>query len=80
LLHWIARKFQEHRARNYLLAFPEDEPTVQAILVALRLNPDVGARDAAQMMAGRKLSDDEWEKVGPRWERAWIAIAAPNQH
>jgi hypothetical protein len=71
---YLARKFRHRRAQKYLSAHPEDEPAVQTIVATLDLLAPRSAREVAEMMAARPLSDDEWQKIGSRWERAWDAI------
>jgi hypothetical protein len=63
------------RAIQYLGKHPEDEPAVKAILIGIEAFEISCAREAAEITAGRPLSDEEWHKYGPRWERAWNFIA-----
>jgi hypothetical protein len=74
VLGYFTRKFRHRRAQKYLAAHPDDEPAVQTIVAALDLLAPKSAREVAEMTAARQLSDAEWQKFGPRWERAWNAI------
>ena len=74
---WFERKSREKRARNYLKAYPDDEPAVEMILFNLDtfgLKIVKSARQVAETASGRKMSNAEWASFGPRWERAWAAI------
>ena len=71
---WFARRKLERRAGAYLKAHPEDEPVVEFILRVEGLLTVNSARELAQLAMDRKLSEDEWARWGPRWERAWTAI------
>jgi hypothetical protein len=46
---------------------------VQAVLAALDLKAKT-AKEAAEMLFGRELSDVEWQKMSARWERVWNSI------
>ena len=70
---FLTKAISQSRALRYAKAFPDDLPAVQAILAALEFGAK-SARDAAEMLAGRELSDAEWLAVSPRWERAWLGI------
>jgi hypothetical protein len=72
---WWAKKARERRATKYLSVFPDDAPAVQAVLATLHLFPSSQARHAAEILRGREISDEEWHRIGNRWERAWAAIA-----
>jgi len=71
---YFTKMLRRRRARRYLAAHPEDQVAVQTIVASLELSILKFAREVVEMMAGRTLSDDEWRKVAPRWERAWNAI------
>ena len=70
---FIDRAIRKRRALRYLKAFPEDITVVEAILAALELKAK-SPRDAAEMMAGRELTDAEWLPMSLRWERPWHGI------
>lgn len=76
MLDWFVKKGRERRAKEYLILHPQDEPAVRGILVTLTLTPHATARDAAETVSGRPLSDDEWKRFGIRWEQAWSAIVS----
>jgi hypothetical protein len=70
---FLTKAIRQRRALRYAKAFPDEITAVQAILAALELGAK-SARDAAEMLAGRELSDAEWLTVSPRWERAWLGV------
>jgi hypothetical protein len=70
----IARRFRHRRAARYLAKYPKDEPAVQVIVATLDDLAPKSARDVAEMMAARSLTDMEWQKIAPRWKRVWNAI------
>lgn len=70
---FVQRFTRKRRALRYAKAFPGDLPAVQAVLLALELNAK-NAREAAEILAGRALTDREWSAVSPRWERTWQAV------
>ncbi len=74
MFEWFRRKMRKRRALRYLLLHPEDEVAVCSILFTLALSPKATARDAAETVAGRPLSDAEWSQFGAKWERPWAAI------
>ena len=76
MLNWFRAKRRERRALNYLRMHPEDEPLVLAFLTRCNLKPNLTAREAAQSLIGRPLSDVQWSQSRWRWERIWTAIAA----
>ena len=71
---WFSKKARLRRAKAYLRKFPEDEPAAFAILSFVDLFAVQTAREAAEMLAGTQMTDDEWGKVAPRWEKTWAAI------
>jgi hypothetical protein len=73
MLEFITRAIRRRRASRYAKAFPDDIAAVQAVLAALELKAG-NARDAAEMLAGRPLSDAEWQPISARWERVWHGI------
>jgi hypothetical protein len=50
----------------------------QAIASARARKPDCSVREAAEMTAGRHLSEEEWDRKGPIWMRNWMAPPAPH--
>ena len=77
MFDWIAGIGRKRRATTYLAAHPEDEPAVTAILLSIEAGFNYqSAREVAEMLKGKELSDSEWSKYGPRWERAWNDIVA----
>ena len=78
MLKWFRAKRRERRALNYLRMHPEDEPLVMALLTSSNLKPNLTAREAAQALIGKPLSDVQWSHYQSRWrwERIWTAIAA----
>jgi hypothetical protein len=70
----FAKAMRKRRAERYLQDFPEDHAAVGPILFALDRFEPQSARDVAEMRAGHPISDAQWEKVSPRWNRAWKAI------
>jgi len=72
---WFLRRQRRKRAATYLGHFPDDMPAVQAVLMALDLSPQASARDAAEMLMGSAISNEAWQKISARWERAWAALA-----
>jgi hypothetical protein len=68
---WLQRHGHRRRAVEYLRVHPEDEPAVNAILVAMETLGHKSAREIAQVTAAREISEVEWATYGPRWERAW---------
>ena len=74
MIGWFSKRARSKRTVRYLEKYPNDEPAVQIILIGLELGA-VSAREAAEMGAGREISDEEWSKFGERWERAWASIA-----
>ena len=73
MFEFISRAIRKRRALRYAKAFPEDLAAVQAILAALDLHAK-SAREAADILAGRLLSDSEWRSIADRWERIWNSI------
>lgn len=73
MLKFITRKIRQARAVRYVRAFPEDLPAAQAVLAALEFGA-ANAREAAEMLAGRPLSDSEWSGVSAQWERTWWGV------
>ena len=67
------RAIRRRRAIRYFRAYPEDLAAVQAVLAALDLKAKT-AKEAAEMLFGRELSDVEWQKMSARWERVWNGI------
>jgi hypothetical protein len=78
MLNWFRAKRRERRALNYLRMHPEDEPLVMALLTSSNLKPNLTAREAAQALIGKPLSDVQWSHYQSRWrwERTWTAIVA----
>jgi hypothetical protein len=74
VLNYFAKKFRHRRARKYLASHPEDEAAIQTILATLDHLAPKSAREVAEVLAARQLSDVEWQKIARRWERAWNAI------
>jgi hypothetical protein len=74
MFRWLQNRRRLRRATAYLRAYPEDEPIVQTTLATIALLGMHGPREIASTTAGRKISDEEWSKISPRWERAWAAI------
>ena len=62
------------RVTEYLEKFPKDASAVKAISVAASTLGAKSARDVAEITAGRRLTADEWQKYGPRWQRVWSAL------
>jgi hypothetical protein len=75
MLSWLTRMLRNRRAKRYLATYPDDAPIVEPILGTRDMLHAESARQVAEMVAGRRFSDAEWERYGPRWERAWLAIA-----
>lgn len=73
MFKWFVRRARTKRAAKYLKSYPDDYPAVQAILSSLELEVRA-AREVAEMLSGRKLTDNEWNNVAPRWERTWNAV------
>lgn len=61
----VQRAIRKRRVLRYAKAFPDDLPAVQAVLTALEFNAK-SAREAAEMLAGRPLTDREWSAVSSR--------------
>lgn len=59
--------------------FRDAETLAAAIEAAIMLGAG-SAREAAERTLGRKITDVEWEKAGPRWERAWDVTVARLTH
>ena len=74
MLNPFRTKARERRVDEYLKSFPDDDPAVQAIIFAADTVNATSPREAAEVLAGWEMSDDEWGRVGPRWERAWSAV------
>jgi hypothetical protein len=70
---FIDRAIRKRRVVRYLKALPEDVTVVQAILAALEFKAK-SPRDAAEMMAGRELTDAERVPMSLRWERPWYGV------
>ena len=73
MFDFITRAIRRRRAIRYFRAYPEDLAAVQAVLAALELKAKT-AKEAAEMLFGRELSDVEWQKMSARWERVWNRI------
>ena len=73
MFDFITRAIRRRRAIRYFKAYPEDLAAVQAVLAALELKAKT-AKEAAEMLFGRELSDVEWQKMSARWERVWNRI------
>jgi hypothetical protein len=73
MFYFITRAIRRRRAIRYFRAYPEDLAAVQAVLAALDLKAKT-AKEAAEMLFGRELSDVEWQKMSARWERVWNSI------
>jgi hypothetical protein len=58
---------------RYVMAFPDDAPAALTIPTAIELGAKT-AREAAEILASREFSDDEWVSIAARWERAWRYI------
>lgn len=77
MFKWLDRRKRERLTTEYLRSHPEDEPAVQAIYMSVEMlgrENVTNARQVAEMLAKRPMSDEEWSKFGPRWERAWYFI------
>jgi predicted transcriptional regulator len=74
---WFKKRARERRARRYLATHSEDEVAAEAILGTLESLSADTARDVAEMVAGRKLTDEQWKRFGPRWQRTWDAVIGP---
>jgi hypothetical protein len=72
MFYFITRAIRRRRAIRYFRAYPEDLAAVQAVLAAL--DKAKTAKEAAEMLFGRELSDVEWQKMSARWERVWNSI------
>jgi hypothetical protein len=54
-----------------------DRLVQDAIALARAAKPGCSAREAAEMTAGRRFSDAEWQRKGPIWLRNWTEPATP---
>ena len=77
MFRWIVRRALKRRVVEYLKYFPDDEAAVFAVLSATELFSPKNVREVAEMSAGRQLSDEEWTKLAPRWERVWTQVGPP---
>src|SRR5262249_21751777 len=73
---WYAKRARVNRGMKYLRTYSEDAVCVEAIVVSLTVLHANSARDVAESVAGRILSEEEWQRFGPRWERAWNAVVS----
>lgn len=71
LRRWWKHKKRRQKAKLYLSRHSDDEVTVAAILLVTETQSVGNPREAAEFLARRKLDDDDWDKISPRWERAW---------
>jgi hypothetical protein len=62
-----------NRSELYLERFPEDEPAAMAIRASLIFGA-FDVRTVVDRLAGKPLSDPQWELIRHRWTRAWNAI------
>ncbi len=53
---------------------PKDQVIVKAILFATVLGTSLSAREIAEFIARREVTEEEWQENGHRWERAWAYI------
>jgi hypothetical protein len=74
MFEFLAKSIRRSRAKRYVKAFPEDAPAAETILAALELRAKT-AKEAAEMLAGREISAEEWRLISERWDRAWHGIA-----
>ena len=73
MFDFITRAIRRRRAIRYFKAYPEDLAAVQAVLAALELKAKT-AKEAAEMLFGRELSDVEWQKMSARREGVWHSV------
>ena len=62
---WLERRSQLRRARNYLRLYPRDEVAVRRIFAALDTSRPESARDAAEIVNGKELSEADVVGAAP---------------
>jgi len=74
LRSWASKRGLEGMAKNgdsYAQALASDAIARKVIEMTQSIVDAKSAREIAETVVGRSLSDDEWQKRGPQWERAW---------
>ena len=67
-----------HQGMKHLERFPEDAPIVESILIAAEMLHAKSAREVAEMLWGREISNKEWDQIGDHWDRVWTEIMRLN--
>ena len=62
------------QALKYLEKFPDEAPIVEAIVICSELLFAKNAQEVAEMLMGREILEEEWNRFGDRWDRAWNEI------
>lgn len=78
MFEFLKRRRLTKRGDAYLKMYPADEPAVQAIVVTVLFWGPRPAREIAEMLAKRRLTENEWAEYGPRWQRACDYIQGEN--